>query len=382
MTLQRTATHCNTLQHTATHCNALQHTTIALPYTCNNASRKPHTATHCSTMQHCNTLQHTATRCNTLQHSATHYNCSILHLQQRKSQNSHCNTLQHTATLQHITTVSPSTCDARHKPHIETRYNLLQHAATRCNTLQHAATHCNTLQHTATHCITLQHTATHCSTLQHTATHCNTLQPPHPPLATTHCASCAVSVRHYDNATPCNTLQHSATHRSTPQYTTTNCNLQVASCAVSVKHCNTLPHTATHCNKLPNTATHCNTQVMCSSCAVSVYALTPINKTGHEHVAAFRLGAFGERWPVWGGGCRGSPHRVMWYQSGMSILLPSAWGLSGKDGLSRGGLLGISTTRTTLSAVHEHVPVTLVGAYRQRWSLLGGGGAAGDFCAE
>mmetsp|Transcript_95328 Transcript_95328/g.153736 ORF Transcript_95328/g.153736 Transcript_95328/m.153736 type:complete len:120 (+) Transcript_95328:923-1282(+) len=67
----------------------------------------------------------------------------------------------------------------------------------------------------------------------------------------------------------------------------------------------------------------------------------------------------------------------MWYQSGMSILLPSAWGLSGKDGLSRGGLLGISTTRTTLSAVHEHVPVTLVGAYRQRWSLLGGGGLPG-----
>jgi len=55
ITLQHTATHCNTLQHTTTHCNTLQHT-----------------ATHCNTLQHtathCNTLQHTATHCNTLQH--------------------------------------------------------------------------------------------------------------------------------------------------------------------------------------------------------------------------------------------------------------------------------------------------------------------------
>jgi len=34
VTLQHTATHCNTLQHTATHCNTLQHT-----------------ATHCNTLQ-------------------------------------------------------------------------------------------------------------------------------------------------------------------------------------------------------------------------------------------------------------------------------------------------------------------------------------------
>ena len=66
LTLQRTATHCNTLQHIATHCNTLQRT-----------------ATHCNTLQrtatHRNALQHTATYCNTLQHTATH-----------------CNTLQHT----------------------------------------------------------------------------------------------------------------------------------------------------------------------------------------------------------------------------------------------------------------------------------------------
>ena len=42
MTLQHSATHCNTLQQIATHCNTLQHTST-----------------------HCNTLQHTATHCNT-----------------------------------------------------------------------------------------------------------------------------------------------------------------------------------------------------------------------------------------------------------------------------------------------------------------------------
>jgi len=63
-TLQRTATHCNKLQQTATHCN-IRNTLL-------------HTATHCNhtaiTLQsHCNhtviTLQRTATYCNTLQHT-------------------------------------------------------------------------------------------------------------------------------------------------------------------------------------------------------------------------------------------------------------------------------------------------------------------------
>ena len=44
---------------------------------------RPHTATHCNTLQHtatnCNTLQHTATHCNTLQHTATH--CNTLQLE-------------------------------------------------------------------------------------------------------------------------------------------------------------------------------------------------------------------------------------------------------------------------------------------------------------
>ena len=54
ITLQHTATHCNTLQHTATHCSALQHT-----------------ASMSHSTSHCNTLQHTATHCNALQHTAS-----------------------------------------------------------------------------------------------------------------------------------------------------------------------------------------------------------------------------------------------------------------------------------------------------------------------
>ena len=56
MSLQHTATLCNTLQHTATHCKTLQHTathyhTDTGPFYC------AHTATHC------NTIQNTATYC-------------------------------------------------------------------------------------------------------------------------------------------------------------------------------------------------------------------------------------------------------------------------------------------------------------------------------
>ena len=76
--LQHTATRCNTLQHTAakctiwactmsTRCSTLHHT--ASHYNnCNKCITLQHTATHC------NTLQHTATHCYTLQHTATHCN--------------------------------------------------------------------------------------------------------------------------------------------------------------------------------------------------------------------------------------------------------------------------------------------------------------------
>jgi len=67
-TLQHTATHCSSLQRTATHCNIQQHTFL-------NVSSQ-HSATLCNPLQHtathCSSLQHTATHCNTLQHTATH----------------------------------------------------------------------------------------------------------------------------------------------------------------------------------------------------------------------------------------------------------------------------------------------------------------------
>jgi len=99
------------------------------------------------------TLQHTATHCNTLQHTATHCNTRQLH-----HAATHGNTRQHTEKhcnrLQHILL-------GRQNPHQLPRWR--PHTATHCNTRQHAATCCNTLQlqHTATHCNTLQHTATH-----------------------------------------------------------------------------------------------------------------------------------------------------------------------------------------------------------------------------
>ena len=116
--LQRTATHCNALQRTATHCDALQrvvehcNTHTRANYgecradwcdrlaVCDEHVSLQHTATHC------NTLQHTATHCNTLQrtarkrtlpnvlHSATH--CNTCNALQRTAM--HCSTLQHTHT--------------------------------------------------------------------------------------------------------------------------------------------------------------------------------------------------------------------------------------------------------------------------------------------
>jgi len=105
-----------TLQHTATQCNTLQH--IA--------------TTHCN-----NTLQHTATtHCTTPHHAARH-----------------CNTLPHTArpcNLSGPERVGAAACEAAGDG-----------SNRRCNTIQHTATHCNhTLQHTATYCNTLQHITT------------------------------------------------------------------------------------------------------------------------------------------------------------------------------------------------------------------------------
>ena len=158
MTVQHTAI---TMQHTATHCNTLLSTSDTWRGYASEkrimSVRSTKTAKIIQRMlHHCvavviGTLQHTATRCNTALYCST--------LSPRRSSSTfytatHCNTLQHTAT----------------------HCNTLQYTATHCSKPQNTATPCNTLQHPATHCNTPQHTATHCNTLQHTATHCNTLQ--------------------------------------------------------------------------------------------------------------------------------------------------------------------------------------------------------------
>jgi len=93
VSLQHTATHCNTMK---THCErkrVLSHTdrdrgnTNTQPCCQDLQERKTPgirslTATHCNTLQHVNTPQHTATHCNTLQHADT--------LQHTAT---HCNTL-------------------------------------------------------------------------------------------------------------------------------------------------------------------------------------------------------------------------------------------------------------------------------------------------
>jgi len=56
VSINDTATHCNTLQHTPTHSNT------------------PHRSGGYKHEQHCNTLQHTPTHSNTLQHTPTHSN--------------------------------------------------------------------------------------------------------------------------------------------------------------------------------------------------------------------------------------------------------------------------------------------------------------------
>jgi len=81
--LQHSRIHGITLQYTATHCNTL-HTFLEL------------NGTHTAIVAHCNTLQqHTATRCNILQHTAIHYTNTPQHT---ASTATHYSTQQHTAT--------------------------------------------------------------------------------------------------------------------------------------------------------------------------------------------------------------------------------------------------------------------------------------------
>ena len=71
ISLQHTATLCNTPHDAATHCNAHIHT-----FPDSFSAITNNTAAHCNTLQHttqhCNTLRHTTWRCNALQRAHTH----------------------------------------------------------------------------------------------------------------------------------------------------------------------------------------------------------------------------------------------------------------------------------------------------------------------
>jgi len=112
VTLQNTATHCNTLQHTATCCNMLQHAATCcntLQHTATRCSQNPCLALYRQIQVEDSTLQHTATRCNTLHYTAIHCNTVqsatfvLLSIEKYKWRTAHCNTLHHTAP--HCTTL-------------------------------------------------------------------------------------------------------------------------------------------------------------------------------------------------------------------------------------------------------------------------------------
>ena len=183
LTLHLTATHCISLQRTATHCNTGRPAhAAASPATCISKMY----ATHCNSLQalhlpatHCNTLQLIATHCNTLQQRKTCACCRVIrNVRFKNVRNSLILTTPHYISLQFTT----SHCNSLHLT--ATHCNSLQLTATHCNKedlrmlsqyafqkgTHHTATHYNALQLTASHCESLQLTATHCNTLQHTAT--------------------------------------------------------------------------------------------------------------------------------------------------------------------------------------------------------------------
>ena len=102
-TLQHTATHYTTLHHTATHCNTLQRTaTQTMPClrqfhvsSCHVSGVKCQTWRRPIFVYQDITLQHTATHCNSLQHTATH--CTYFRISGHHTA-THGNTLQLTAT--------------------------------------------------------------------------------------------------------------------------------------------------------------------------------------------------------------------------------------------------------------------------------------------
>jgi len=127
ITLQHTATHCNTLQrttkHTATHWNTLPHTGT---HTYMNGSYgKKESTTNAVHVSHDNTtLQHTATHSNTQQHAAPH-----------------CKTLHHTVKHSNKVTDMQNSCATK-----KIVLQLLRSVAVCCSVLQCVAVCCRELQ--------------------------------------------------------------------------------------------------------------------------------------------------------------------------------------------------------------------------------------------
>jgi len=104
------------------------------------------------------TLQHTATFCNTLQHItlAEHFPPSLGGA--LTAARHHCKHAACSQHCKHVLTRFPSGY-----------FSTMKRTAVHCNTPQRNAMHCNALQRTATHCNAPQRTATHpgCNTLHH-----------------------------------------------------------------------------------------------------------------------------------------------------------------------------------------------------------------------
>jgi len=254
-TSHATLKHCNvTLQHTATHCNTL----TIVHRTATDCNRLQHASTHCAVC-HKPRRSSKPERMLTQEFEAHEIfnkiilsNC-VVHQLQRETL---CRRLQCLHTSTH-TCVRMYTCTYV-QVHTRTHTHMtrgLRVCSTECglvlikieNTpwhncrcigllLQQIAAHCNTLQHVATRCNTLQHVATRCNTLQHVATRCNTYPKLCDTIAAAHDFSCNKL---------CCTLQHVAT-------LATSCN--------TLQHCNTYP-------KLHDTICHCNWLLLHQSAA-------------------------------------------------------------------------------------------------------------------
>jgi len=122
------------------------------------------------------TVQHTATHCNTLQHTATQLkNARVTTMWKgyyAASDTQHWIDELVCCSVLYCVAVCCSVCEYSNKP-LQTRnngrtsgYNFSKVTATHCNTLQNAAAH-HLVQPLKSHCNPQQQTATHCNALRH-----------------------------------------------------------------------------------------------------------------------------------------------------------------------------------------------------------------------